>query len=87
MFHVIQFIDDQKSVSVVPHSWYNNGATYWPSYNSDARINKAARLAEEPSQHWAKYDVRVLKTCGKSLFSIFPINNPSFINYNFKVFI
>ncbi|KAL7375974.1 hypothetical protein ABVT39_027595 [Epinephelus coioides] len=63
MFHVVQFLDEQKSVSVVPQSWYNNGATYWPSYKSDEKIHKAARSAEQPSQHWTKHDVRVLKTC------------------------
>lgn len=41
MFHVVQFLDEQKSVSVVPQSWYSNGATYWPSYKSDENINKA----------------------------------------------
>lgn len=62
MFHVVQFLDEQVSVSVVPQSWYNNGATYWPRYKSDERINKAATFAEEPNQDWTRYDVRVLKT-------------------------
>lgn len=61
MFHVVQFLDEQKTVSVVPQSWYSNAATYWPSYKSDEKINKAASLAEQPSQHWTKLDVRVLK--------------------------
>lgn len=83
MFNVVQFLDEQKSVSVVPQSWYSNGATYWPLYKSDEKINKAARLAEQPSQHWAKHDVRVLKTCGKYFF-LFSIYNPSFVKYNIK---
>lgn len=81
MFHVVQFVDEQTSLSVVPQSWYSNGETYWPSYKSDEKINKAARLAEQPKQHWAKHDVRVLKTCGKKK-SHFAIDNLKVVVYN-----
>ncbi|XP_051785399.1 uncharacterized protein LOC114654088 [Erpetoichthys calabaricus] len=64
MFLVVQFIDEQKSVSVIPQNWYSDGTTFWPNYTSDQRLNKAARYAEEPGPDWTKHDVRVLKSYG-----------------------
>lgn len=64
MFYIVQFSDEDRTVSVVPQSWYSNGGTYWPNYKNDERINKAAKLSEEPRPDWTRYNARVLKTYG-----------------------
>ncbi|XP_039603429.1 uncharacterized protein LOC120525309 [Polypterus senegalus] len=57
MFLIVQFLDEQKAVSVIPQSWYSDGTAFWPNY-------KTARYAEEPGPDWTKHDVRVLKSYG-----------------------
>ncbi|CAL8337995.1 unnamed protein product [Boreogadus saida] len=64
LFCVVQYLDAKKSVSVVPQSWYNDGVTFWPNYNSDERINRAVKFAEVPGQDWLRHPVRLLKIYG-----------------------
>ncbi|KAG1654677.1 Protein ANTAGONIST OF LIKE HETEROCHROMATIN PROTEIN 1 [Nymphon striatum] len=59
MFLVVEFTLC-NSTSIIPQEWYNNGETWWPDYQNDHRIARAAMNREEPGQSWEKFDVRVL---------------------------
>ncbi|XP_052470032.1 uncharacterized protein LOC128026838 [Carassius gibelio] len=61
MFHVVEFVTN-KSVAVVPQSWYEDGCASWPTYNSDERINRAVKHGEEPQEDWQTHDVRIIKS-------------------------
>ncbi|MEQ2255716.1 hypothetical protein ILYODFUR_016806 [Ilyodon furcidens] len=59
MFLIVEFINS-KTVNIIPRSWFDDGTTKWPNYNSDERISRAVRKNEEPGEDWKLYDVRVL---------------------------
>jgi len=63
MFYVVEFVTN-KTVAVVPHSWYEDGCASWPTYNSDERINRAVKHEEEPQDYWQTHDVRIIKLSG-----------------------
>ena len=59
MFLIVEFQKD-KSTGIVPQEWYEGGETWWPDFTSDARIDRAVSLCEEPGEGWRRFDVRVL---------------------------
>jgi len=64
MYIVAEFTES-KTVNIISDSWFEDGATLWPSYKSDERINRAVQKHEVPGSDWKMYDVRVLSRAGK----------------------
>ncbi|XP_030592101.1 uncharacterized protein LOC115784866 isoform X5 [Archocentrus centrarchus] len=62
MFHLVEF-QSNKAVAVVPENWCCDGATYWPNYRNDERVDKAVKNVEEPGPDWKTYDIRIIKSC------------------------
>ncbi|XP_026117165.1 uncharacterized protein LOC113096005 isoform X1 [Carassius auratus] len=61
MLHVVEFVTN-KTVAVVPQSWYEDGCASWPTYNSDKRIIRAIKHGEEPQDDLQTHDVRIIKS-------------------------
>ncbi|KAL0977967.1 hypothetical protein UPYG_G00164030, partial [Umbra pygmaea] len=61
-YYVVSFMED-NSVNVIPSSWFNDDQSWWPSYTSDEKINKAIKNCEQPCHGWKKYSARIL--CAK----------------------
>ncbi|XP_072563577.1 uncharacterized protein [Paramormyrops kingsleyae] len=66
MFLIVEFTET-KTVNIIPESWFEDGVTKWPNYQSDKHINRAVQTCEEPGEDWKLYDVRVLSRTGEYL--------------------
>ncbi|CAL8395486.1 unnamed protein product [Boreogadus saida] len=62
-FHLIKFANGD--IAVVPENWCDDGMVYWPKYKNTERAKRAAANRETPESNWPKYDIMVIRTCGK----------------------
>ncbi|XP_034553692.1 uncharacterized protein LOC117822870 [Notolabrus celidotus] len=59
MYIIVEFTED-KSVNIVPASWFEDGVTWWPDFTSDERINRAVKKQVKPGPDWKLFDARVI---------------------------
>lgn len=83
MFHVVEFVTN-KTVAVVPQSWYEDGCASWPTYNSDERINRAVKHGEEPQDDWQTHDVRIIKSSGMPNLKVVSWQSGFYKSYTYK---
>lgn len=56
MYLVVEFVET-NTVNIIAESWFEDGVTWWPSYKSDERMNRAVQKREDPGKDWKLYDV------------------------------
>lgn len=71
MYAVVHFTGSDE-VELVPTNWLCDGdtKTVWPPFKSTQALSRAVRDRLPPPRQtdvWEKYDVRVLRRCGKYL--------------------
>ena len=56
-FVVVEFIQEEGAMAVVPESWILDDSCFWPPL-SDVQIKKAAQQYVSPLTSWLKHQVK-----------------------------
>ena len=65
---VVEYLDEQGGMYVIPYLWIRGSEAYWPPYQKDEQVRYAARTMEVPCNNWNLFPMKEWARNGKLEF-------------------